>query len=219
MLFWKKEKETETFALPEPHGLRIGNFVEMDSLDYRLKKDLFVIEGFEFSGPIIAYGGIEIDSEMTIHRLYMENDQFLQLTTENGQVVEGILYKLYDQIDVATENQMAQWLDEEEGLIGLPSFTVFTDENNEDDEGITYHRLIAEDADEKIDPNEQLERKYLKHDCDEYKIINHKMSLYARGVDEEGSIPEFLNVSYEETSDYLSVKIYMGILMPVSDIK
>lgn len=77
------------FAHPLPLGLRINGRVAFDTLMYRAHPQAWTAQLPEGHQGIPCYGHIDLGGGHALHRFYLDDDAYLQVSTASGQV-EGI---------------------------------------------------------------------------------------------------------------------------------
>ena len=119
-------------------GLRAGFSFDIDSLMLRLIEDQLVVNQVAPSQLIQAVGLVDM-GDAWIFRFYTDDEAFLQVVTQGGKsdehVVDVKLFHYYDTLDVASQSDWDQLLNER---IGTPTYQL---------EGHHYERVWTSTCD------------------------------------------------------------------------
>ena len=112
---------------PEPLKLRLGGFVEIDALPYRMLAGRANFELEECSQPIAARGVVDLNRSW-LHRYYFDDDEtWLQVKTDGGSadehISECILWRYWDVQTPGSQAELGQ-IAGPQSAIGLPRYTV-----------------------------------------------------------------------------------------------
>lgn len=206
-MFWKK-LTNKTPKLPkydEPLGLRIGAAVTLKALDFKiLGEQLKTV----FPGETLIvkkYGMATMDGKVKLHFFYTDTDAVIRVTTENDEVKEINLFHLLDSVYPSDEDDWDMWIGEE-GLIGDPLFTLV--------DGTEYERVLFEDSDKHVDPLSYQETISVDIETtgSDY-LVEHESMLYARFVDKEETVIEWLVVDAIDTGESAQINIMPGVTL------
>ena len=198
-------------ALPaEPLKLRLGGFVEIDTLPYRMLAGRANFELGQCAQPIAARGVVDLNRSW-LHRYYFDDDEtWLQVKTDGGtddaSVSECILWQYWDAKTPANHAEL-KTIAGSESPVGLPTYEVGAFE---------YQRVwgVSRGQTELIPFVEQVFDKSAtvpSFSCQHYAM------LYRRRI-EDSERQEYVLISVEECPDSLQVVTSIGVDLNPADL-
>ena len=195
---------------PEPLKLRLGGFVEIDTLPYRMLAERANFELQELAQPIAARGLVDLNGSW-LHRYYFDDDEtWLQVKTDGGtgdaNVSECILWQYWDVKTPAnhTELKLIAGPDSE---IGLPTYEVGA---------FLYQRVwgVSRGQTELVPFIEQV---FDTSATVASRSCHHYAMLYRRRIDNSDR-QEYVLISVEEMADNLQVVTSIGVDLNPADL-
>ncbi|WP_312073662.1 DUF2491 family protein [Atlantibacter sp.] len=171
-----------------PLGLHLNAGFEIDTVDFRLLVDKYLIELPSEEYAIGATGVIELGAGCKIYRYYTTGDEFLQINTTGGtkdSCVEDIKFFIYSEsAGISTQKSWQDAINAEK--IGCPHLTWG---------GRKWQRAFNPLESNNVEPIYLLE----SVENSEYQkwVLNNFCMLYQRNIDEECF--EYLLIAGEET--------------------
>jgi hypothetical protein len=115
-LFGGGEKPSETAQMPFAHelplGLRINGRVAFDTMMFRAHPQAWTMRLPEGHQGIPCYGYIDLRGGHALHRFYLDDDAYLQVSTASGQV-EGIKAFVFQQtVNPANQAEFKRFIHE-----------------------------------------------------------------------------------------------------------
>lgn len=112
---------------PEPLKLRLGGFLEIDPLPYRMLQGRTNFEIGNCAQPIAARGIVDLNRSW-LHRYYLDDDEmWLQVKTDGGtddaSVSECILWQYWD-VKTPANNDELKAIAGSSSEVGLPTYEV-----------------------------------------------------------------------------------------------
>ena len=108
-LFGSKPEEKET-APVGPLGLRLTGAVGVEGLPFRVAGDRLVFEPPEGNQLIEAWGEIELGGGSRLHRYYLTDDAFVQVSTTAGQIDDVKLFAFHDTVNPPNQTAFNDWV-------------------------------------------------------------------------------------------------------------
>ena len=199
----KSELRQEAASLT---GLRLGGFVTVDTLPFRMQAGRLAFAAPEGMQKIEAYGRVDLGAAAELHRYYLSDDSWIQVNTTAGSIDDIKLWSFAETRNPATRADFDRWL-ERDSEIGR-STTTFA--------GYAYRRVWGEAA-EWAPPVHFAERVYTRaDDIPEYTTEHHCM-LFEREV-EAADRMEYLFISAELTGEDYSVVYSVGVDITLADL-
>lgn len=215
-----KKKSSPVSAVPprrgyQPKWFRLGMVFPLDPTPFILAADATHIRAPEASS---SGGSISVecigtltseDEQVTWYRLYLPGAEcFFQVhLNADGHPDECRYFSLLDEVQPASAQEWAVWLDDADGLIGWPQFQT--------KDGKLYDRVWVA-GNSRVAPRRQSETLTTLNAED--AINQHQSMLYAAATGLAAPAPqtEFIWVSMVEGAGGAAVKIYAGIDVSVS---
>jgi uncharacterized protein DUF2491 len=195
---------------PEPLKLRLGGFVEIDALPYRMLAGRANFELEECSQPIAARGLVDLNGSW-LHRYYFDDDEtWLQVKTDGGtddvNVSECILWQYWDVKTPANQTELKA-IAGSNSEIGLPTYEVGA---------FTYQRVwgVSRGQTELVPFIEQV---FDKSPTTPSFSCHHYAMLYRRLID-NSERQEYVLISVEECPDSLQVVTSIGVDLNPADL-
>lgn len=189
-----------------PAGLRLGGFVSVDTLPFKMQAGQLAFTAPEGMQKIEAYGRADLGAAAELHRYYLSDDSWLQVNTTADSIADIKLWTFADTKNPATRADFDRWLERGSEIGG--STATFA--------GYHYRRVWGEGA-EWAPPVHFAERVYTRPgDIPEYTTEHHCM-LYEREV-EGGRRMEYLFISAELTGEDYSVVYSVGVDITLADL-
>lgn len=138
----------------------------------------------------------------TLHRLYVADDCYLQIHLDStGRPDECRFFRVLDELEPADKAEWGEWLDEGNGMLGLPEFRT--------PDGTAYLRAWASGT-KRVEPiafSETMES------TDGYETGDYRMMLYRRdtGLKDPAPEVEYLLVSVIESGGEAWIEVATGI--------
>ena len=195
---------------PEPLKLRLGGFVEIDTLPYRMLAGRANFELKELAQPIAARGLVDLNGSW-LHRYYFDDDEtWLQVKTDGGtddaDVSECILWQYWDCKTPANHTELKS-IAGSSSEIGLPTYEVGA---------FLYQRVwgVSRGQTELVPFIEQV---FDKSPTTASFSCNHYAMLYRRLI-EDSERQEYVLISVEEMKDSLQVVTSLGVDLNPADL-
>lgn len=207
MSLWSKltENKARSFVLPEPWGLYLGAAVQIDTLPFRLYPEMKVgLPENEKDGVLlmVAQGLIDLGSK-TVCRMYSENDTMLQFMLSGQHVEEATLFVAYDAFYPDSPSRLNEWVSST-GRIGALQYSL---------DDTLYQRVWDDPQAAQVSPVRYVEKIYTdRHATLEDRSIQQTAMLYARPINEDQTVGEYLLLTHEEHPDGAQlVSVMLGI--------
>jgi hypothetical protein len=195
---------------PEPLKLRLGGFVEIDTLPYRMLGGRANFELEQSAQPIAARGVVDLNRSW-LHRYYFDDDEtWLQIKTDGGtddaSVSECILWQYWDVKTPANQTEL-KMIAGSESAIGLPTYEVGA---------FVYQRVWGESRGqtELVPFTEQV---FDKSPTVSSFSCQHYAMLYRRLI-AQSARQEYVLISVEECADSLQVVTSIGVDLNPADL-
>jgi hypothetical protein len=195
---------------PEPLKLRLGGFVEIDPIPYRMLQGRMNFEIGECAQPIAARGIVDLNRSW-LHRYYFDDDEtWLQVKTDGGtddaNVSECILWQYWDVKTPANHDELKS-IAGSTSEVGLPTYEVGA---------FVYQRVWgASRGQTELIPFVELvfdkDPRTPSFSCQHYAM------LYRRLIDSSNR-QEYVLVSVEECPDSLQVVTSIGLDLNPADL-
>lgn len=108
-LFGSKPEEPE-IAPVGPLGLRLKGAVSVDALPFRVAGDRLVFEAPEGNQLIEAWGDVELGGGSRLHRYYLTDDAFVQVSTTAGQLDDVKLFVFHETRNPSNQAAFNDWV-------------------------------------------------------------------------------------------------------------
>ncbi len=225
---WRKRTEAREEAEKTRHpldtglplGLRINGKIEINillpekAMNATFPQGAHIVHGFsqtEVIGHMCTKVILATEDEKTHSYFWIFQD-------DQGLSVKWFVK--HDEVFPSTKEEWSVWLDEKEGLIGLPSFQLKN--KSADVPGDLFDNLWSGGATDRTEPPTYTEVVQLdKYDANETETVKHTSMLYGRGVEDEVCpTDEFLLVEILEGKEGAHVSLFVGVeLTPATDLK
>jgi hypothetical protein len=195
---------------PEPLKLRLGGFVEIDTLPYRMLQGRVNFEIGANAQPIAARGVVDLNRSW-LHRYYLDDDEtWLQVKTDGGtddaSVSECILWQYWDVKTPANSDELKA-VAGSSSEVGLPTYEIGA---------FLYQRVWgASRGQTELIPF--LEQVFDKNPTTPSFSCQHYAMLYRRLIDQSDR-QEYVLISVEECPDSLQVVTSIGIDLNPADL-
>jgi hypothetical protein len=168
---WFDRNDKPKDAAAFPLGARLKGAVLIDPMPFRLAGEAFGFACPEGPQIIEAIGVVELGDGARLHRLYLSDDAFLQVATQDGQPGDVALFAYLDAIHPANQAAFRAWV-EPGSLLGAATYTVANRE---------YRRVWGEGPDVRWTPPVALDEDVYKiaADTKDYDLTLYSM-LYER---------------------------------------
>lgn len=187
-------------------GLRLGGFVTIDALPFKMQAQQLAFTAPQGSQKIEAYGHIDLGASAELHRYYLSDDSWLQLSTTAGGIDDFKLWAFADTRHPANRAEFDRWLASGSD-IGKPTLHFA---------GHDYQRVWG-DAAAWAPPVCFEERVYTRSEESlEYSTVHHCM-LYEREVAQAQRM-EYVFVSAELSGEDYSVVYSIGVDLTQADL-
>lgn len=208
-IFGSKEEETPQSAPPGPLGLRLKGAVGVDSLPFRVAGDRLVFAAPEGNQLIEAWGEVELGGGSRLHRYYLTDDAFVQVSTTAGQVDDVKLFVFHETRNPSNQTAFNEWV-KRGSQIGAPYIDLG---------GQRYDRVWGDkDAAEWAPPIVFDEKVYNKSFTEPDYDLTHYAMLYQRlvpGLDRY----EYVIVSAEDYGpDEYCITFSVGVDVSQADL-
>lgn len=215
MSLWSKltGDKAKGFVLPEPWGLYLGATAQIDTLPFRLHPEMMVcLPENEQDGmlALVAQGLIDL-GDKSVCRMYSENDTMLQFMMSGQHVEEATLYVAHDAFYPDSQLRLNEWVGTS-GRIGALTYSL----------GDTvYQRMWDDPQATQVSPVRYVEKVYTNRQATlEDRSIQQTAMLYARPLNKEQTIGEYLLLTHEEHSDGTQlVSVMLGIDIDTSLVR
>jgi hypothetical protein len=214
MLLFKSKAEAP--QLPQskaPLDLRLGAMVSMDTSFSMLTSGISNVRGFGADEVVCAKGVIDLGQGLTLHRYYLENDEFMLQVKTSGyddNIVDEVILFNYDSVVYINGQEQLMTLAGKGSLIGLPTYA-FGEQ--------TYQRKwgFEPGMSELVRMQETVSNKKETYN------VQHLAMLYTRNIGLSGR-EEFLLFSVEEAEGdngglEVSLSTALGFTLFANDIK
>lgn len=108
-MFGSKPEEPAT-APSGPLGLRLKGAVAVDSLPFRVAGERLVFEAPEGNQLIEAWGEVELGGGSRLHRYYLTDDAFVQVSTTAGQIDDVKLFVFHETLNPPNQAAFNEWV-------------------------------------------------------------------------------------------------------------
>jgi hypothetical protein len=195
---------------PEPLKLRLGGFLEIDPLPYRMLEGRANFEIGECAQPIAARGVVDLNRSW-LHRYYLDDDEtWLQVKTDGGtddaSVSECILWQYWDAKTPANHDELKA-IAGSTSDVGLPTYEIGA---------FLYQRVWgASRGQTELIPF--VEQVFDKSPTVSSFSCQHYAMLYRRLI-ENSDRQEYVLISVEECPDSLQVVTSIGVDLNPADL-
>ena len=200
----------KAFAHALPLGFRINGRVALDTLVFRAHPEALTAQLPEGHQGIPCYGHIDLGSGYALHRFYLDDDAFVQVST-CGDLVEGIkAFVFVDTVNPANQAEFQRYITGHEHL-GAASIEYA---------GRRWHREFGDDVDESVRaPAVVYDEVLYRHDPPRKDDdLTHYAMLYRRPVPELDR-DEFLLVTGEDYGpNEFCVTYAVGLALTTADL-
>jgi Protein of unknown function (DUF2491) len=121
-IFGSKEEAPQS-APPGPLGLRLKGAVGVESLPFRVAGDRLVFEAPEGNQLIEAWGEVELGGGSRLHRYYLTDDAFVQVSTTAGQIDDVKLFVFHETRNPSNQAAFNDWV-KRGSQIGAPHLDI-----------------------------------------------------------------------------------------------
>lgn len=186
-MFGSKPEQPE-IAPAGPLGLRLKGAVGVDGLPFRVAGDRLLFEVPEGNQLIEAWGDVELGGGSRLHRYYLTDDAFVQVSTTAGQVDDVKLFVFQDTVNPSNQAAFNDWV-KRGSQIGAPHLDL---------EGRRYDRVWGDAGAQDWAPPVVFDEKVYKDSfrSPDYDLTHYAM-LYQRLVPELDRY-EYVLVSAED---------------------
>jgi hypothetical protein len=108
-MFGSKPEQPQT-APVGPLGLRLKGAVAVESLPFRVAGDRLVFAAPEGNQLIEAWGEVELGGGSNLHRYYLTDDAFVQVSTTAGQVDDVKLFVFHETRNPPNQAAFNDWV-------------------------------------------------------------------------------------------------------------
>lgn len=108
-LFGSKPEEKES-APVGPLGLRLKGAVGVEGLPFRVAGERLVFAPPEGNQLIEAWGEVELGGGSQLHRYYLTDDAFVQVSTTAGQVDDVKLFVFHETVNPPNQTAFNDWV-------------------------------------------------------------------------------------------------------------
>ncbi|WP_313917819.1 DUF2491 family protein [Tahibacter sp.] len=108
-MFGSKPEEP-AIAPVGPLGLRLKGAVAVDSLPFRVAGDRLLFEAPEGNQLIEAWGEVELGGGSRLHRYYLTDDAFVQVSTTAGQMDDVKLFVFHETVNPPNQTAFNDWV-------------------------------------------------------------------------------------------------------------
>ncbi|GHA87685.1 DUF2491 family protein [Cognatilysobacter bugurensis] len=172
---------------PLPLGFRVNGRVAFDTLVFRAHPDALTVQLPEGHQGIPAYGHIDLGAGHALHRFYLDDDAYVQVSTA-GELIEGIkAFVFVETVNPPTQAEFQRFIHGHEHL-GAPSIEYM---------GRQWQRDFSGEASGRIPPVIYDEVLYRHDPPRRDDDLTHYAMLYRREVPELAR-DEFLLVTAED---------------------
>jgi len=207
-----KREDEQAQGIPAPLRLRLGGFLEIDPLPFRMLSGRVNFELAVPAQPIAARGEVDLGGNSWLHRFYLDDDDtWLQVKTDGGtgdeQVSECILWRYWEVQSPGSQAELAL-LAGPQSAVGLPRFTVGA---------YVYERVWGASAGQtELVPFR--ETVFDRSATIASSTCQHYAMLYRRDVPDCGR-KEYVLISVEEAPGRLQVVTSLGMDVLQADLK
>ncbi len=178
-----------------PLGIKINCMIGLDETKFILHGDLLKVQSPGGGKHTVTAAEKFRIGSLEMFRIYLEsndtgNSSLLQISLDDNSISGITLFRIYDEIYPANEDEWDQWLNDKNGLIGYQDFQI----TNDDGSVFEYQRLWGGD-DTYTEPfhfNSTVA-------CDPYGTSGMKMRstgmIYGRDISD--AFKEFLFIAHE----------------------
>ncbi|UXI67330.1 YjfK family protein [Tahibacter amnicola] len=93
-----------------PLGLRLRGAVAVDSLPFRMAGDRLVFAAPEGHQAIEAWGEVTLGGNSRLHRYYLTDDAFVQVSTTAGQIDDVKLFVFHETRNPPNQHAFNEWV-------------------------------------------------------------------------------------------------------------
>lgn len=187
--------------------LRRGGFLDIDPLPFRMHAEHLAFEPPQGGQKIEAYGKVALGAGAELHRYYLTDDAWLQVSTTAGAIDEFKLWTFADTKHPATFEAFERWA-QEGSEMGRRQIEFA---------GKRYERVWGEQADW-APPVQFVEEVYNDSDTiPAYRTTHHAM-LFQREVAATDRM-EYLLISAELTGEEFCVVHSLGVDVTLADLQ
>jgi len=211
----KSIKESDIQELVSPYGLGIGSKVEIDALNLKVNYPNTILQtDYESIDTltITSYSVTQYSDEIFIHKFHYDSGYFEVVSDEFCSNLTGAVswYQFLFDTVLLDDQMVDDWIGED-GMVGQPTFTL---ENEEENNGIMFHRTLYSDEDRRINVERELT---VYKSAEDYEQYNVEAMEYSRILDEDLDSYENLIVEVIQ-QEYYEAKIHVGVELKDSDL-
>jgi hypothetical protein len=193
---------------PRPLGLHLGASVVIDPMAFTLLgTDLLALcpKDTQF---VEAVGTLDLGEGNLMYRFYLSDDSFIQVNTENGQVVDSKIFNYLEGIDPRDRAHFDSLLTAG-SRIGMPTLKIQTQ---------LYDRVWGNDDPQSWAPPLELNESVVKKDS-HYDLTIYPM-LYQRAIPGKADQYEYALITGEDSGpDDYCVSIAVGVDISSADLQ
>lgn len=188
--------------------LRLGAFVTLDTLAFRLHRDALLFAPPEGGQRVETYGHVDLGATAALHRYYFTDDAWLQVNITANQIDELKLWIFHDTQAPGTRAAFDRWLEPGSRLGGALI----------DYAGRQFRRVWGDADAAWVPPVRFVEAVYNDTTASAaYHTVHHAM-LYEREVPEAERM-EYLLISAELTGDDYVIVYNIGVDVTEADFQ
>lgn len=202
-----------------PLGLKINNVIELPTTKFVLGKGQFLSENPGKKHYVTGYSKVQMFDD-SYCRFYLSSDDgektsVLEVLHEGDKVLACTLFQEYDEIEPECAEDWEAWLNDRDGMIGDLIFNVL-----QDDEEIPFHRVVASDHEERIEPESFSERVITDPFDSQGIFFRNQGMFYVRDVQAgRREETEQLFLTCEENNNEAKIRIFVGVEIEPTTIK
>lgn len=189
-------------------GLRRGGFVSVDPLPFRMLGDRLLFAPPQDSQRIETVGKVDLGAGAMLHRCYLSEDAWIQVSTTAGQIDDLKLFVFDQTKNPSNRASFERWLGDESPIGGRTL----------EYRGKLFRRVWGDEDDERAPLVAFSETVYSDSDAVPAFRTDHFCMLYEREV-EDSERMEYLLVSAEETGDEYCVVYSLGVDVTDADLQ
>jgi hypothetical protein len=193
---------------PRPFGLHLGASVVVDPMAFTLLGEGLLAVCPTDTQFVEAVGTLDLGEGNLMYRFYLSDDSFIQVNTENGQVVDSKIFNYLEGIDPRDRAHFESFL-QTGSRLGQPTLTV---------QARIYDRVWGNDDPQSWAPPLELEESVVKKDA--HSDLTLYPMLYQRALPGSQEKYEYFLITGEDSGpDDYCVSLAAGIDISSADLK